>query len=729
MPTRRHFLQFASAMAAAYGLNQRQILRGGKQYGAVLAQPTHRKLALLVGVNEYPNSSRFTPLRGCTTDVELQRELLIHRFGFAPSDIVVLSDAVQQKPTRSNILTAFEEHLIKQTKPGDVVVFHFSGHGFQVSEPNSPDGDSFNSTFVPGDSQENGDVVDDIMGRTLFLLTSALQTDHVSVVLDSCYAGGGTRGNVRVRSGGDGNLYLPSSTELEYQSKWLKKLQVNVATLQQRRRASVAKGVVLAAAQTEQEAVDVGFDGFYAGAFTYLLTQYLWQQTDSSQGTVVRITRDMKDLSGQVPLLDAQSDQAQSDIYFVSEQNQIPPAEAVVTRVDGDEATVWLGGIDHESITTFNRGAKFTPAGFEDIGEVELVSRQGMRGVVKLPTAVPEGTLLQEFSRVVSPDLQLRIGIDPSLKLYTKQIQQRLGAIARIVGIPHQDGNVPYEKEVHYILSRMTNDYLQRFASDAAPNAGTIGLVSQSIDEWIPGSFSREPNESVIDAIARLTPKLQSLLAARLIKSLLKASAARLNVEASIVTELAGEQFELVASAFTVRGEAGEEVQADGSHKILLDQQDFRFRVTNHEPEPLYVSIVVFVTDGRMFVILPRPQKGREQQILESRIEGNGTQLYAPALSETPLYGQERGRAEALIIASRQPFVEGLAQLQELATLQALGERSDNESAKLSLGAINTLLGEISSSRSGALDTATTDELPQIQTADIAAFSISFEVV
>lgn len=728
MSTRRHFLQFAGSTLAAYGLSQRRLIQNGVQYGQVLAQPTSRKLALLVGVNEYPKRGDFTSLRGCTTDVELQRELLIHRFGFKASDILMLSDAAEQKPTRSNILTAFEEHLINQAKPGDVVVFHFSGHGSQVLEPNSPDGDDMNSTLVPADSQANDSGVNDIMGRTLFLLTSALSTDQVSVVLDSCYAGGGTRGNVRVRSGFDSNLHRASEAELAYQSQWLQRLDVDVPTLQNRRNIGVAKGVVLAAARKDQEAVDVGFDGFYAGAFTYLLTQYLWQQTDSNQGTVARITRDMKDLSGQIPFLDAESEQAQSDIYFVPEQNQIPPAEAVITQVDGDQATVWLGGIDHESITTFGRGAKFTPAGFETLGEVELLSRQGMRGIIKLPVAVPEGTLLQEFSRVVSPELQLRIGIDPSLNLYASKIQQQLGAIARVVGVPHQGGNAPYEKDVHYIVSRMTADYRQRFTDEAVPDTGRIGLFSQSIDEWIPGSFDREPGESATDAVIRLTPKLQSLLAARLIKSLLKANSARLNVDASIIGELAGEQFELVASAFTARGEAGE-FQPDGSHQILLDQ-NFRFQVVNHEPEPLYVSIVIFVTDGRMFVILPRPQKGREQQILESRIEGNGAKLFAPALSERPLYGQERGRAEALIIASRKPFVEGVAQLQELATLQALGERSENESAELSLGAVTTLLGEISSSRSGSLDEPeATDDLPQIQTADIAAFSISFEVV
>ena len=39
-----------------------------------------------------------------------------------------------KQATRQGILTTFEEHLIKQAKPGDVVVFHFSGHGSQVED-------------------------------------------------------------------------------------------------------------------------------------------------------------------------------------------------------------------------------------------------------------------------------------------------------------------------------------------------------------------------------------------------------------------------------------------------------------------------------------------------------------------------------------------------------------------------------------------------------------------
>jgi len=119
--SRRHFLQATGATLAALGWSQLEVMRQGDRYGRAWAQSTPRKLALLVGINDYPLESQFAPLNGCVNDVELQYHLLVHRFGFNPADIVKLTDA---QATRDGLLTAFEEHLIKQAKPGDVVVFH-----------------------------------------------------------------------------------------------------------------------------------------------------------------------------------------------------------------------------------------------------------------------------------------------------------------------------------------------------------------------------------------------------------------------------------------------------------------------------------------------------------------------------------------------------------------------------------------------------------------------------
>ena len=139
---RREFLQQAGRVLGAIGISETLWLRLGSRYLQALAQPTARKLALLVGVDKYPDS----PLHGCVTDVDLQRELLIYRFGFVPSDILTLTDA---QATRDNIETAFVTHLSEQAKPGDVVVFHFSGCGSRVSLGESPG--IMQNSLVPAD--------------------------------------------------------------------------------------------------------------------------------------------------------------------------------------------------------------------------------------------------------------------------------------------------------------------------------------------------------------------------------------------------------------------------------------------------------------------------------------------------------------------------------------------------------------------------------------------------
>lgn len=53
---RRQFLQFAGSAASAAGFSQLDIMRQSQEYGKVLAQSTPRKLALLVGINEYINN-------------------------------------------------------------------------------------------------------------------------------------------------------------------------------------------------------------------------------------------------------------------------------------------------------------------------------------------------------------------------------------------------------------------------------------------------------------------------------------------------------------------------------------------------------------------------------------------------------------------------------------------------------------------------------------------------
>ena len=78
--TRREFVQ-----QTGWGLLTLAISQGTvNRHLAALAAPNPRKLALLVGIDQY--GANIPPLPGCLTDVELQKDLLRYRFGFQDAD-------------------------------------------------------------------------------------------------------------------------------------------------------------------------------------------------------------------------------------------------------------------------------------------------------------------------------------------------------------------------------------------------------------------------------------------------------------------------------------------------------------------------------------------------------------------------------------------------------------------------------------------------------------------
>lgn len=88
-----------------------------------MALLTGKKRALLVGCN-YPG----TPyaLRGCVSDVTAMSDLLRQKFGF--TDTKQIRMLTEHSCTTANILDRMK-WLVDGLVPGDVALFHFSGHG------------------------------------------------------------------------------------------------------------------------------------------------------------------------------------------------------------------------------------------------------------------------------------------------------------------------------------------------------------------------------------------------------------------------------------------------------------------------------------------------------------------------------------------------------------------------------------------------------------------------
>jgi metacaspase-1 len=149
--------------------------------------------ALIVGVNDcpafrLPNGSRPRPLQGAENDADALADLLVHQFGFAPRNVIVLKGP---EATREKILTSFAR-LAKQARAEDQVLFHYSGHGTQIPDVqpfDEPDG--LDEALCPWDATANGEhlIRDDELGLWL----DDLPARRITVVLDCCHAGTGTK--------------------------------------------------------------------------------------------------------------------------------------------------------------------------------------------------------------------------------------------------------------------------------------------------------------------------------------------------------------------------------------------------------------------------------------------------------------------------------------------------------------------------------------------------------
>ena len=670
---------------------------------------------------------------------------------FNKSDILRLTtdETAQNQPTRNNILTGFEEHLIKQAKPGDVVVFHFSGHGYRLRDPNPIKKDcsnldykdEYNSTLVPVDDTLNG-YPQDIMGRTLFLLMSALKTDNVTAVLDSCFSGGGTRGNYLVRSATRNNVEIekakPSPTEVEYQQSWMKQLQMSEAEFARRRCEGTAKGIILAAAQRDEEALDAPFDGFHAGAFTYLMTQYLWQESNSTGNMINRITPLVQLKGKNSPYADGDTSKP---VFFIN--NKILPTDAVITEVEGNQASLWLGGTDNQILETFNEDATFSIVNEtgQIQGKLKLESREGLRARAKLVekgniASLKPGMRLQELSRMIPPDLHLSVGLDPSLSAEISTVQKEFEMIPRIKTVLAQSGNIPYPERVQFILSRMTNKDLQILRKekvDNLPAVDSIGLFTEG-RQLVPQSFGSK-KESINAAICRLEPKLKSFLAARLVEMTLNANSSQLDVEFSM--NLVEQPNQTFASISTLKSSSnrGQSKVIYPNKKLPLNKP-FQFQIKNNSPHNLYVAMLLMDSTGSLDVVYPFQQTDLNEKML---LASNKTLIIGDP-EQLKLQAVEKGVAEALFIASRSPLGKGIFGLKKLQQeLQILEENKDICISDRGIGlndAINfksrsrgsEIFGDVLNDLNGERSANRTEIGEVNTTSNIATLSLSFEV-
>lgn len=145
-----------------------------------------RKKALLVGINYFGTKNE---LRGCVNDVKNMSRFLNERFGYLYDDMVILTDDQREMgkiPTRDNIMRAMQ-WLVKDARPNDSLVFHYSGHGGITKDLDGDEDEGYDEVIYPLDYERTSHIVDDDMHM---IMVRALPPGcKLTALFDSCHSG------------------------------------------------------------------------------------------------------------------------------------------------------------------------------------------------------------------------------------------------------------------------------------------------------------------------------------------------------------------------------------------------------------------------------------------------------------------------------------------------------------------------------------------------------------
>lgn len=161
---------------------------------------SQKKIALIVAISAYDKaSSDWEPLH---TDRDVKEiTTALQKQGFSSENIKTIRD---KDATKKNILSGINEYLYKKAAKGDLVYFHFSGHGQQVADYSGDETDRYDEALVPVDAKskyeadgykgENHLTDDELMASLNQVRQQIGSNGQLFMVIDACFSGGMLRG-------------------------------------------------------------------------------------------------------------------------------------------------------------------------------------------------------------------------------------------------------------------------------------------------------------------------------------------------------------------------------------------------------------------------------------------------------------------------------------------------------------------------------------------------------
>jgi hypothetical protein len=206
-----------------------------------------KRKALLIGIN-YTGTS--DALNGCLNDVDNVSNRLRTVYGF--TDIQTLTDTTAIKPTREKIIESFT-NLLASGEPGDLLYFHYSGHGGFSFDSSGDESDKQDEKIYPLDMNV---ILDDELKQ--IVMTKLKQDVTLFAFFDSCHSG--------------------SMLDLKYQ--WCDSLNYNNCTVHDKSSETIGRVFCFSGCTDEQQSADAKIGSVYQGAMTFAFLSCLQQQSN-----------------------------------------------------------------------------------------------------------------------------------------------------------------------------------------------------------------------------------------------------------------------------------------------------------------------------------------------------------------------------------------------------------------------------------------------------------------
>ncbi len=178
--------------------------------GAPVAQPAtqphpvpatgKKRVGVFIGVSRYQDPG-IRPLRVADLDAKTMAQVM-EELGQLDESVVL----VNEQATLANVQQVIQNALPAATRPGDLVLIYWSGHGGRTSNLDGTEPDGFDEYLIPYDGRLDPAAAvrqTMLLDKTFGRWTLNLDGRQLVVILDACHSGGQTQGAIKSIFGGD----------------------------------------------------------------------------------------------------------------------------------------------------------------------------------------------------------------------------------------------------------------------------------------------------------------------------------------------------------------------------------------------------------------------------------------------------------------------------------------------------------------------------------------------